>query len=71
MQASCFARTLHADVLPAQEDLRLLCADPLHDHHAALHECAIQEMVVSRLTTIDAAIGHLSFDQQSRPRRCR
>ncbi len=59
MQASCLASTLHADILPAQEDLRLLRADPLHNHDAALHECTVQEMVVSRLTTIDAAVRHL------------
>jgi hypothetical protein len=42
MQASCLACTLHADILPAQEYLRLLRADLLHDHDAALHECAVQ-----------------------------
>jgi hypothetical protein len=59
MQASCLACTLHADVLPSQEDLRLLRADPLHDHNAALHEYAMQKVVVSRLTTVDAAVRHL------------
>ncbi|MFN9909756.1 MAG: hypothetical protein ACK56F_27180, partial [bacterium] len=56
MQTACTARTLHANVLPAQEDPRLLRADVLHDHHA-LHERAVQKMMVSRLAAILPAVG--------------
>jgi hypothetical protein len=58
MQAACFACALHADILAAQEDLCLPRANPLHDHYAALHECAVQKMVVGRLTAIHPAVGH-------------
>ncbi|MFO0000393.1 MAG: hypothetical protein ACK559_04635, partial [bacterium] len=61
VQIACTARTLHANVLSAQEDSRLLRADVLHDHHAALHECPVQKMVVSRLAAILPAVGHLVF----------
>jgi hypothetical protein len=61
VQASCLACTLHVDVLPAQEYLRLFRADPLYDHNAALHECDLQQVVVSCLTTVDAAVKYFVF----------
>ena len=61
MQTACTARTLHANILAAQEDSRLLRANVLDDHHTALHECAVQKVMVGRLATILSAVGHFVF----------
>ncbi len=58
VQAASFACNLHSYSFSAQVNLRLLTADPLQDHDAALHECAVQQGMVSCLTTVDIAVGY-------------